>query len=174
MTNLQEMEKALIAAYEKRYGKQVDMGLPRLQYNGRIPNKVNVDGSVIDYTPYYHWQIWWLDDDGAVKEKPIYAYSTDEIHFEWHDRNPTILPSKPSTAKQSFGQELQDALKTLITEGTIDYYEILAVNEEIQRARVFIKDSTTEALYIVSLDADGNLIRKETTYSFNTSLKSGV
>lgn len=163
MATKEELEAAVLDAFKARYGGQEDLGLPKLQYNGKIPNHVDAKGNVIDYTPYHHWQIWYLDDDGAVKEKPLYAYSPDDVNFMWHDTDPTKLPPKPST-EETFAQKLQKKIKVLITDGTIDYGEIIRVDEDLQRARVFIKDATKEAVYIVGIDADGNLIKKETNF----------
>lgn len=168
MATIKELETEVINAYKARYGEQKDLGLPKLQYNGKIPNHVDAKGNVIDYTPYHHWQIWYLDDDGAVKEKPLYAYSVDDVNFAWHDTNPTVLLPKPSTEK-TFTQKLQDKIKTLIKAEAIDYGEIITVNKDLQKARVFIKDATKEGFYIVSIDENGDLIKKETSFSSLTN-----
>ena len=164
MATREELETAVLTAFKARYGEQKNIGLPKLQYNGKIANHVDAKGKIIDYTPYHHWQIWYLGDDGAVKEKPIYAYSPDDKNFVWHDTNPTVIPPKP-TITETFTQRLQNKLKGLITAGKIDYGEILAADDNLERARVFIKTGTTEKTYVVGINASGNLDKKEITVS---------
>lgn len=147
--NKEEIEKELKTIYEKRYGTGAVL---RIQYNGKAIN-----------TPYHHWQLWYKDDNGVVHcNHDIYAYEDDKGDLHWYNMKPTP-PPKP-TPTTTFRDKLNNAIKNAISSGKIEYAEILSINENIQKARVFIKDSTTEGLYIVSLDKNENIVKTPTKW----------
>lgn len=149
MPSKSELESMLIDAYEKRYGKG---SVIRLQYNGTTEPK----------GIYHHWQLWYKDDNGIVRcNSNIYAISFDGKNFEWYGSDPTNLPSIP---KKTFTEILQEKINELAKTGKITYAEIINSDENLKKARVFIKTDTEEGVYIVWIDQNGNLQKVKTAF----------
>ena len=145
--NLNDLRNELKNLYENRYGA------------GSV-QEIREQG-IHDWL--YQFIIFYIDDDGVVKANhDCYAYSRDGINWYWYNIKP-MPPAKPITIT-TFRDKLQKAITNAISSGKIEYAEILSVNEEIKKARVFIKDATTEGNYIVSLDASGNISKISTSF----------
>ena len=151
MSSVEEKIKELEDAYKARYGENC---IVDVQDNGQIKN-----------TPYHHFQLWYIDDSGVVQcNSEIYLYVDKQGNAEWFNRNPCNLPSKPS-ATPTFTVKIRNKIKELVKNGSIIYGEILASDDDAERARVFIKDEAKEAVYVVGMDEKGNLTKKETSFS---------
>lgn len=144
MATRSELEQALLNAYKRRYGED---SIIRLQYNGPTePNGI-----------YHHWQLWYKDENGVIRcNHDIYAISFDGKNFEWYNRDPTKLPTKPPA---SFQDSLLNALSSKVETGEILYFEIINSNDKIKKGRVFIKFANgDEGIYICSFDSENNLV----------------
>lgn len=151
MARVEEKIEELKAAYEARYGKDC---IVNVRDNGLIRN-----------TPYHHVQVWYKDETGVVKcNSDIYLYVDAQGNAAWFNRNPCMLPPKP-TATPTFTTRVREKLTELVKNGSILYGEILASDDDAERARVFIKDDTREAVYVVGIDENGNLTKKETSFT---------
>ena len=151
MSSVEEKIKELEDAYKARYGENC---IVNVQDNGRIKN-----------TPYHHFQLWYRNDEGVIQcNSDIYLYVDEQGNAGWFNRNPCNLPPKPS-ATPTFTEKLQDKIRELVNSGAILYGEILTSDDTTKRARVFIKDETKEAVYVVGMDEKGNLTKKETSFT---------
>ena len=65
----------------------------------------------------------------------------------------------------TFSIKLRNAIKNAINTGKIEYAEVIAIDEDLEKARVFVKTNTDEGVYIIKLDEDGNLIKMKTSFS---------
>ena len=151
MASIEEKIKELEDSYKARYGENC---IVNVQDNGQVKN-----------TPYHHFQLWYWNDDGVIQcNSDIYLYVDKQGNADWFNRNPCNLPPKPSTTP-TFTAKVRGKIKELVKKGSIVYGEILASDDEAERARVFIKDETNEAVYVVGMDENGNLTKKETSFT---------
>jgi len=150
MASIEEKIKELEDAYRARYGEGC---IVDIKDNGMIKN-----------TPYRHYQLWYKDDNGIVQcNHDIYIYIDANGNAEWYNKDPTKLPAKPSTEK-TFTQKLREKIEVLVNNGVIKYAEIIASDDKIKRARVFVKTDAEEGIFIAYLDKDGNLVKEATNY----------
>ena len=152
MATLEELLDDLRTTYENRYGPN---SVLECSYIGPLKSNPN----------FHRFKIIWVDDDNVVKEKgDIMAFSLDNNNFLWAGKNPLSLPEKITSSSSLFRDRLLDKLISLKENGKIKYFEIININEDIECARVFIKDiNDLENFYIVSVDDEGNLEKQETS-----------
>jgi len=152
MTTKKELENEVKEAYKNRYGDNAVVKMDELK-------------QVEPNSHFYHTVLYYKDDNGVVRANhDIYAFSDDETNFQWYNTNPTTnIPAKASTT-MTFYNQIKNKIDNLTKQGTILYGEILSVNEQTKRARIFIKDANAEGVYIVWMDENGDIHKEKTSF----------
>jgi len=146
MATLEELKNELKGMYENRYGAGSVQEIREQKIHDWL----------------YQFIIFYVDDDGVVKANhDCYCYSKDGANWYWYNTNPAP-PPKPA---ETFSQKLRTILKNAVDGGKVEYAEILAVDEELKKARIFIKTDTDEGVYIVHLDENNNIVKTRTSFS---------
>jgi len=110
------------------------------------------------------WHITALEDTGndslRKRNYRVFSQGTDDSSPAWWDdlMKPTL--SQPSLSPSStFTNELRDAIKEMITNGKIEFAEILSVDEQNNRARLKV---------VTSQYAEKQMLAKKTDSGFET------
>ena len=110
------------------------------------------------------WHITALEDTGndslRKRNYRVFSQGTDDSSPAWWDdlMKPTL--SQPSLSPSStFTNELRDAIKEMITNGKIEFAEILSVDEQNNRARLKV---------VTSQYAEKQMLVKKTDSGFET------
>jgi len=146
MATLEELKNELKGMYENRYGAGSVQEIREQKIHDWL----------------YQFIIFYVDDDGVVKANhDCYCYSKDGANWYWYNTKP-VPPPKPIV--NTFQVKLRETLKKAVIDGKIEYAEILGVDEDLKKARVFIKTANDEGIYIVSVDENGNIIKTKTSF----------
>lgn len=153
MATFDELRNQLIKGYENKYGKDSVVEIREQKIHDWM----------------YQFIIFYIDDNGIVRANhDCYAYLNKKTNqWYWYNRNP--IPEIPKTTNL-FSDKLNISLKNAIKNNLIKYAEIININNDIEKARVYIKDDSDEGIYIVGLDENGNIVREKTNLS---EIKSG-
>jgi len=155
MTSKEEIESEIKSKIEARYGEGAVINI----FHEELVNNKG------EKTGVHHWIVKYLDSESNIIkiDHDIYADTDADGKLHWRMTNPLTKYDVIAT-QQTFSQTIQEKINEMINKGTIIYGEIINVNEDAKRARVFLKTETEESIYIVWLDENNNLQKIETTF----------
>jgi len=95
------------------------------------------------------WHIVALEDSGnnslRKRNYRIFSQGTeDNSPAWWDDLQKPILSESSQSSSSSFADELQDEVKKMITNGKVEFVEILSLDEQNDRARLRVITSQYE------------------------------
>lgn len=154
MTTVEEMENEIKNAIEGRYGE----GAVKDIFHEEL-----VDASR-NATGIHHWVVKYVDDNNILHvDHDFYAEEDDEGNLYWRNVNPLRKFELPDQT-QTFGDKIRQKINDMVKNGQALYAEIISINEELERARIFLKTDSEEGTYIAWLDEQGNLQKVKTSF----------
>jgi len=155
MATVEEIEGEIKNAIEKRYGEGSVKDIFHEQLKDANGNLTSV----------HHWVVKYIDDNSILHvDHDFYAEDDGSGNLYWRNVNP-LRKFEVVAPTQTFADKIRQKINDMVKNGDALYAEIISVNEELERARAFIKTDTEEGTYIVWIDESGNIQKVKTSFA---------
>lgn len=150
MATVEELENEMRNAIEGRYGE----GAVKDIFHEKINNTI------------HQWIVKYVDENNILHvDHDFYAEEDSNRNLYWRNYNP-LSKFETTTQTQTFADKIRQKLNEMVNSGEAIYAEIISINDELQRARIFLKTETEEGTYIAWIDENGNLQKVNTNFAW--------
>ncbi|MBC7091336.1 MAG: hypothetical protein H5T50_05440 [Nitrososphaeria archaeon] len=155
MATVEEIELEIKNAIEKRYGEGAVKDIFHEQLRDANGNLTGV----------HHWVVKYIDDKSILHvDHDFYAEEDSNGNLYWRNVNP-LAKFELMQQTQTFADKIRQRINDMVKNGEALYAEIISINEELERARAFIKTDSEEGTYIVWIDENGNMQKIKTSFA---------
>ena len=155
MATVDEIEGEIKNAIEKRYGEGAVKDIFHEELRDANGNPTGV----------HHWVVKYIDDNSILHvDHDFYAEEDKEGNLYWRNINP-LKKFEVIAPTQTFSDKIRQKINDMVKNGEALYAEIISINEELERARAFIKTDSEEGTYIVWIDEQENLQKVKTSFA---------
>ena len=155
MATVEEIEGEIKNAIEKRYGEGAVKDIFHEELRDANGNLTGV----------HHWVVKYIDDNNILHvDHDFYAEEDKEGNLYWRNINP-LKKFEVIAPTQTFADKIRQKINDMVKNGEALYAEIISINEELERARAFIKTDAEEGTYIVWIDEQENLQKVKTSFA---------